>query len=408
MGLALAAGPAALGAELPAAPAGPGDAAYWRAVASQYDLPDGVTQLENGNWGSMARPVLQAYDRHLDKVNRLNSYYSRRDLGTDVGALRRRIAGELDVQPTEIAFTRGATEALLTLINGYNRLRPGDAVLYADLDYDSMQAGMESLKRRRGVEVVTIALPQPATRQGLIDTYEAALSANPRVRLMLLTHVSHRTGLVLPVAEITALARRHGVDVILDAAHSWGQLDFRLSDLGADFVGLTCQKWIGAPMGTGLLHIRGDRLADIDAAPGSEDAATADARSRIHTGTLNFAAFLGIGDALDFHQRIGAAAKEARLRALRDRWAEALRGYGDIEILTPDDPRLTCGITSFRRRGKTGTEDNKALARDLLERYRIFTVERTGMASGACVRVTPGVFTSEDDIDRLVAALKEI
>jgi isopenicillin-N epimerase len=206
------------------------------------------------------------------------------------------------------------------------------------------------------------------------------------------------------------MARTRGVDAIVDSAHAWGQLDFKLGDLKADFVGLTCQKWIGAPVGTGLMYVRRGRIGDIDAAIGngignggfSED----DIRRKIHTGTSNFAGFLALEDALAFHQKIGAAPKEARLRALRDRWAEELRGR--IEILTPSDPRLTSGIASFRLRGHTSHAQNIADAEALLKRFNIFTVERSGVASGSCIRVTCAIFTSEADVDRLVAALKSI
>jgi selenocysteine lyase/cysteine desulfurase len=115
------------------------------------------------------------------------------------------------------------------------------------------------------------------------------------------------------------------------------------------------------------------------------------------------AAFLALEDALTFHETVGAKAKEARVRHLRDRWAEAVRGR--VEVLTPSDPRLTCGITSFRLKGKTSAEDNRRLAETLLRRFNIFTIERTGVASGACIRITSAVFTSPADLDKLVAAL---
>jgi isopenicillin-N epimerase len=384
----------------------PDDAAYWRGVAAQYDITREVIQFENGMWGMMPKPVAEAYRRHTQMVNSRNSFYARREYDADLEKIRVHAARDLGVPVEEIAFTRGATESLMTLINGYNRLRPGDAVLYADLDYDSTQAAFQWLKAHRGVDVVTIALPQPATHQNLIDTYEAALKANPKVRLMLVTHVSHRTGLVLPVAEIVTMARARGVDVIVDSAHAWGQLDFKLPDLKADFVAFTCQKWIGAPVGTGVMHIAKSRIADIDSAIGNEGFSESDIRRRIHTGTSNFAGFLALGEALDFHEKIGAGPKEARLRYLRDRWAEALRDR--IEILTPSDPRLTGGITSFRLKGQTSETQNKAVADELLRRFNIFTVARSGVASGACIRVTAAIFTSEADIDRLVAALKTL
>jgi isopenicillin-N epimerase len=401
IGAALLLGPAAAA---PAHAGSPGDADDWRAIADQYDITREIVPFENGMWGMMPKPVMEAYRRKTEMVNRRNSFYARRQFDTELERVRARAARDLGVAAEEIAFTRGATEALMTLINGYNRLRPGDAVLYADLDYDSTQSAFEWLKTHRGVDVVSIALPEPAAHQNLIDAYEAALKANPKVRLMLVTHVSHRTGLVLPVAEIVVMARARGVDVIVDSAHAWGQLDFKLDDLKADFVALTCQKWIGAPVGTGLMYVRRGRIGDIDNAIGNGGFAQDDIRRRIHTGTSNFAAFLALEDALDFHQKIGAAAKEARLRQLRDRWAEQLRGR--IEILTPSDPRLTSGIASFRLRGHTSHAQNIADAETLLKKFGIFTVERSGVASGSCIRVTCAVFTREAEVDQLVAALK--
>lgn len=390
-----------------AAPAGadvPRDARYWRSVADQYDITREIVPFENGMWGMMPRPVMEAYRRKSEMANRRNSFYARREFDADLERVRARAARDLGVAVEEVAFTRGATEALMALINGYNRLKPGDAVLYADLDYDSTQSAFDWLKTHRGVDVVTIALPEPATHQNLIDAYEAALKANPKVRLMLVTHVSHRTGLVLPVAETVEMARARGVDVIVDSAHAWGQLDFQIPDLKADFVALTCQKWIGAPVGTGVMVVRRARIDAIDTAIGNGGFAADDIRRRIHTGTSNFGAFLALEDALDFHQKIGAAPKEARLRALRDRWAEDLRGR--VEILTPSDPRLTSGITSFRFKGHTSHAQNIADAEALLKRFKIFTVERSGVASGSCIRVTCAVFTSEAEVDQLTAALK--
>jgi selenocysteine lyase/cysteine desulfurase len=159
-----------------------------------------------------------------------------------------------------------------------------------------------------------------------------------------------------------------------------------------------------------LIYIRKSRLDAIDVDMGNDDGDAEVQRdlvqSRIHTGTSNYAGYLALPDALDFHEAIGAKAKEARLRHLRDRWAETVRGHGAVDVLTPTDPRLTCAITSFRLRGRTSDADNRALAADLLKRFNIFTVDRVGVAKGSCVRVTPALFTHEDEVDQFIAALK--
>ena len=379
----------------------------WERIAREYDVTREVIQLEHGNWGMMARPVLDEYRRQVERVNRDTSYYARRTMVPDLQAAQAALAGFMGVSVEEIAFTRNATEAMKALILQYNRLKPGDAVLYADLDYDSMQTSMEALARRRGVKVIKMALPEPASRQSLIDAYRAAFDANPAIRMALLTHLSHRTGLVLPVADIAALARSRGIDVIVDAAHSVGQLDFRLPDLKADFIGMNLHKWIGAPLGCGAIYVRRERLDAIDPDP-AEKPDSRDILTKVHTGTPDYAAHLTVPTALRFQAAIGGGPRAARLRALRDRWVSQAIDLPQVQILTPEDPALHGAITSFRLRGRTSHDDNVALARTLLNKHRIFTVHRDGLASGSCVRVTPALASRMSDCDALAAAIRSL
>lgn len=415
------------GAVLPLAPAGaaaaalpdlvppalaPGalarDNAYWARVAAHYHVTDEVAMLDNGYWGSMARPVVAAYQRHVAEVNHGNAFYGRLRFPPEYEAARAAVAEALGVERDEIVLTRGATEALQALIGGYNRLRPGDAVLCADVDYDNMITTMGWLKERRGVEVVRIAAPDAATAtvQSLIDCYAQAMERHPKLRMMLLTHVNHRNGMVMPVAEIMRMARARGIGVIVDTAHGFGQLDMRIPDLDCDYAGINLHKWIGAPVGVGAIYIRRGRVADIDPYMGEQDGG--DIRTRVHTGTVNFAAYLALPLALELHAQIGVANKQARLHHLRNRWVEAARDIPGIEVLASPDPRLASAIAAFRLRGKTSVTDNVALSKRLLREHGVFTVMRDGLASGACVRVTPAIFTHEAQVDRLVTALRAL
>jgi selenocysteine lyase/cysteine desulfurase len=384
------------------------DEAFWQRVASHYRISRAVTNLDNGYWGVMAQPVLDAYKANIDRVNAEGVYYIRNAYVTDLEAARARVAAALGADAGEVAFTRGATEAMQVLIGGYNRLKAGDAVLYADLDYPGMQYAMNWLTSRRGVRVARFVMPEPATRQNILDAYAAALDANPDVRMMLVTHCSHKTGLIVPVSEIVALARARGVDVLVDAAHSWGQVELTVGGLGADFVGFTLQKWIAGPVGLGAVYIRKGRLAAIDPMMGDEDHPPDSVLSRVHSGTVNFAAALTAPAALDFHDSIGAGNKAARLRYLRDRWVTAVRGMRAVQILTPDDRDLAAGITSFRLNGGVTSDQNQRLIETLRNRYGLFTARRTGIARGDCVRVTPAVYNSAADVDSLAAAIKEL
>lgn len=384
------------------------DERFWGAVARQFRVSAEFVNLENGYYGIMPDPVRQAYHRNVDHLNEVSSHLLRTTYKAQADVVRQRLAAMLGVAMEEIALTRGGTEALQNLIANYAKLRPGDEVMYADLDYHSGQYAMNWLRRRRGVHVRQFAIPEPASRQAVLDAYAQALRDHPKVRLLLLSHMNNRTGLVTPVREITTMARAQGIDVIVDAAHSWGQLDFTLPDLGADFAVFSLHKWMGFPLGAGFLYIRRDRLADIEPIFADETYPATDIRSRVHSGTMNVAPILTADAALTFHDRLGAPAKQARLRYLRDRWVHQVRSLPNVDILTPEDNTMYGAITAFRVRGRTSEADNLAIAEELMTRHRIFTVRRGGVSQGDCVRVTPALFTSADDVDRLAAALSDV
>lgn len=400
------------GQPLPPPPAGTPEAvaqdeAYWREVAAQYVITDRVTNLEAGFWGMMATPVLAAYHRHVDRVNRENSYFARREFPALSQQARVRTAAALGVDAGEIAFARNATEALQAIIGQYTGLQAGDTVLYADIDYPAMQMAMNALAARRSAHVVTVDIPEPATRENIVALYREALDAHPRTKLLLLTYPSNKTGLMPPVREIANLASARGVDVVLDAAHAFGQVPLALPDFNVPFAGVNLHKWIGAPVGVAALYIRRDALGRVERAHG-DDGPLDRIDSRIHTGTMDFATVMTVPEALDFQERIGFARKAARLRFLRDAWVMPARAIAGVDILTPDTPGLVGAITSFRLRSDGSREGNARIARQLLDEFGIFTVARSGLAQGDCVRVTPALYSTPADAAKLVTALREL
>lgn len=385
------------------------DESFWQRVSRQYRVSDDFLNLENGYYGIMSDPVRRTYHDNVDRLNELNSYLLRTTYKPDADRVRARVAAAVGAREDELALTLGGTEALQNLISGYRELRPGDAVMYTDLDYPDMQDTMDWLQRRRGVEVVTTVLPEPPTKQAVIDTYSAAFDQHPRTKLLLLSHINNITGLATPVREIVDMARERGVDVIVDAAHSLGQLDFRIEDLGADFVGSSLHKWIGAPLGTGFLYIRRERLDSIEVVFDDETYPPDDIKSRVVSGTRDVASMLSVPAAWDYHDELGGSAiKEARLRYLRNCWVDAVADVDNIEVLTPPDPAMHGGITGFRITGRTSEADNEAIANHLFDRHGIFVVHKDGPDRGACVRVTPGLYTLREDVDRFGRALREV
>ncbi|PHN32660.1 aminotransferase class V-fold PLP-dependent enzyme [Pseudomonas sp. ICMP 561] len=383
------------------------DEQFWQDIAGRYDVEPGPINLENGYFGRMTREVMEDYRRNIDYVNRSNSVYVRRQFDThDSGMIHAELAQLLQVSAEEIAITRCASESLQSLIRNYNQLQPGDQVLICDLDYISVQSAMRWLAKSRGVEVIEISHVHPVTYESLLNSYQQAFEQYPRLKLMALTHVTHRTGLVMPVQAIAGLAKEHGVDIILDGAHALGQLDFKLDELGVAFAGYNLQKWIGAPLSLGVIYVARERISAIDPDMGDTRYSPDNILSLVPYGTPNIPAWMTLPKVFEEHAAMGgSASKGARLNYLRDLWVKPSRGLDHIEILTPDDPRLYCGITALRF---TRQADQQKMVKRLLEDYNLFTVAREGAACGPCIRITPGFSTSAADMGLLVEALQKL
>ena len=383
------------------------DELFWRTFADRYALEPGPINLENGYFGRMSRTVVEEYQHNIELINRGNSVHVRQRFEQGENEqVRAQLADLMGVTAESVAFTRNASDGLQSLIRNYNRLQPGDQVLICDLEYDTVKGAMRWLARHRGVEVIEIEHAHPASFDSLLATYRDAFVRYPKLKLMALTHVTHRTGLVMPVRAIAAAAREHGIDVILDGAHALGQIEFNLDDLGIAFAGFNLHKWIGAPLTLGFIYIAPERLADIDPDMGEMHFPVTDIRARTPYSTPNIPALLTLPLVFEEHRAMGgAAAKGARLNYLRNRWVSAVRDLPGIDVMTPDDPQLYCGITSMRF---TRHADQQAMAERLLKDYNLFTVVRSGAASGPCIRITPGLTTTAADMDTLSAALNEL
>lgn len=384
------------------------DESYWREVARYYDRADGIVNLEHGYWGKMAKPVQDHYLAATQMVNKQLSFYARKGFGEDAKEAVVRVAKSLGVEPDEIVLTRNATESIHNLIRQYDSIGPSDALLYADVDYPSFGQTMQWLADQNGAQAVVLKLPARASQSMLLDAYLRAFDANPKIKLVLLTHVSNQHGLVLPVAQIAEQARQRGIDVICDSAQSWGLLNYKIADLKVDWAGFNLHKWIGSPVGVGALYMRRGTLDKIRPYPGESDPDNTRIATRVHTATSNFAAILAVPTALDFHEAIGGSNKEARLRYLRGLWTKQADAMSHIEVLGGADEASWTGMASFRLRGQSSPTQVNALQKKLEQEFGIFTVARYELSSGACIRVTPQVFTTPDEMQQLVDALKRL
>jgi len=378
------------------------DEAFWRTIGSQYALTSDFIQLENGYYAATAAPVLEKFIAHVRDVNASSSFYMRTRQVQDKSASARALARVLGCADSELIITRNTTESLDTVINGFD-WRPGDEALMAEQDYGSMLDMFKLQARRHGIVNRIVSVPMhPQSDEDIVKVYADALT--PKTRLLMVCHMINITGQILPVRKIVEMAHRRGVQVMVDGAHTFVQLDFTIADLGGcDYYGSSLHKWLGAPLGAGILYVRRDRIAALQQMFGDATWPDDDIRKLNHTGTHPAATDLALLDAIAFHETIGAARKQARLRHLQRYWTDKLREQPRILLNTPHAIERSCAIANVGIEGMAPAE----LAKTLLEKHRIFTVAIDG-AGVRGVRVTPQVFTTLSELDTLVAALRQL
>ena len=377
----------------------PDDEAAWAVVRRQYAPSPDFINLDNGYFGMPALPVRAALRCYQDEVDAENSYFLRVRFPERLERVMAALAAFTGVGRDELLVTRNAMESFNILVQGYP-FAAGDVVLLARHDYDSVIETLAMLQARKGLELATVDVPlDPSGDDDIVALYERAIG--PRTRVLVLTHVVHRTGQIMPVAKIAAMARRRGVDVIVDGAHALGQLDYRVPDLGVQFAAFNLHKWVGAPLGVGLLYVAKERIGDIAALFGDTSHARGDIGRLGHFSAVPPAPILAVEDALAFHHAVGARNKQERLRYLTRWWTERARALPGVRVLTPRDPARYGALGAFVIEGMAAPE----VVRRLMDDHRIFTVVR-GIGDMDCVRVTPHLYTRIEDLDALLAALR--
>ena len=377
------------------------DEAFWAAIRGKYRLTPEYINLENGYYSMQAEPVLEAFIGHVRSINVQASRYMRTRQPDDKLRVRTRLAKMAGVSPEELIVTRNTTESLDTVINGYD-WKPGDEAVMAEQDYGAMLDMFKLQARRHGIVNRIVSLPlDPQSDDEIVQLYANAIT--PRTRLLMVGHMVNITGHILPVRAIADMAHARGVDVMCDGAHAFAQLDFTIPTLGCDYYGASLHKWLGTPLGAGILYVRQDKIASLWPIYADLGMADTDIRKLNHTGTHPVHTDLGIDDAIDFHERIGAARKEARLRYLQRYWTDKVRGVPRIVLNTPNDPKRSCAIANVGIEGMKPAD----LAKTLFEKYKVWTVA-IDTANVHGVRVTPQVFTNPKELDVFVRALREL
>ena len=377
------------------------DETFWATIRGQYRLTPDYINLENGYYSMQAEPVLEAFIGRVREINRSASYYMRTRQFDDKLAVRTRLARMAGCSPDELVITRNTTESLDTIIAGFD-WKAGDEAVMARQDYGAMLDMFALQAKRHGIVNTIVSLPiDPKADDELVQLYANAIT--PKTRLLMVAHMVNISGQILPVAKICGMAHAKGVDVMVDGAHAFAQLDYTIPGLGCDYYGASLHKWLGAPLGAGMLYVQRDKIAGLWPIYGDMSVPDTDIRKLNHTGTHPVHTDLAIGNAIDFHESIGSRRKEARLRYLQNYWTGSVRGVPNVVLNTPVDPSRSCAIANVG----IGTMTPGDLAKALLKTYKVWTVA-IDTANVQGVRITPQLFTSTGELDVFVRALKEL
>jgi isopenicillin-N epimerase len=369
------------------------DEAYWTEIQRAFDTDRTMINLNNGGVCPTPSHVLEAMIRDLRFTNELPVNHMWAVLEPRIESVRRDLARDFGCDPEEMAITRNASEALETLILGRD-LKPGDEILVTNQNYGRMITTWDQRVRREGIVLkqVPFDIKAPSTDY-LVDVFRKAIT--PRTKILEVTHITNLSGQIFPVKEIAAMARERGVETFVDGAHAYAHFPFKRDDLGVDYYGTSLHKWLLAPIGTGFLYVRKEKIPGLwpmMAAPKTMDA---NIRKYEEIGTHPAANHNAISAALAFHRGIGSERKIARLRYLRDRWAKRLLAASDrVKIPTPLTGTSAGAIALLTVDGM----DSSKLSTWLLEKHKVVTVA-INHAEFSGIRVTPNVYTTPDEID---------
>lgn len=377
------------------------DEDYWTVIQQSYTVNPNLINLNNGGVSPSPRVVQEAVERFNQLSNEGPSYYMWRILDQGREPLRYKLATLAGCSPEEIAVNRNATEALNTVIFGLD-LKAGDEVIGTKQDYPNMIQAWKQRALRDGIVYTQISFDFPMEDDdAIVSAFEKAIT--PKTKILHLTHIINWIGQILPVKKIAQMAHRRGLEVIVDGAHSFGLLDFKIPDLECDYFGTSLHKFLSAPIGSGMLWIKKEKIEKIWPLVCNDKPRSDDIRKFETLGTRSFPIEQGIGEALNFHNAIGAKRKEERIRYLKNYWAEKARNIPKVKIHTSFKPEYACAICGVSIDGMTPVQLDQAL----FNTYKIHTVGIV-WENISCVRVTPHVYTRLQDLDKLVFALEEI
>src|SRR5690349_11476507 len=371
------------------------DEAYWGEIQRAFDIDRTMVNLNNGGCSPAPTHVLEQMIRDLRFSNELPVDHMWRVLEPRIESVRRDLAKEFGCDPEEMAIKRNGSQANESMIFGID-LKAGDEVVFTTQNYPRMQNAWKQRQRRDGIVLKPVKIETPVkSTQSYVDQIAAAIT--PRTRVIEVMHISFQTGYIAPVREIVELAKPKGIQVFVDGAHAFAHFPFTRDDLGADYYGTSLHKWLHAPIGTGFLYVRRDKVKSLWPLMAGGVEQEDNIRKYEEIGTHPAANHNAIAVAFAFHRSIGAERKIARLRLLRDRWAKQVLASSDrAHMITEIGPTKSGAIGVLAIDGM----DMGKLGAWLLDQHHIVTTPMvTDEFQG--MRITPNVYTTLDEVDVL-------
>jgi selenocysteine lyase/cysteine desulfurase len=377
------------------------DEDYWSVIQRAYSVNPNLINLNNGGVSPAPIVVQQAVERYNELANEGPSYYMWRVIDQGREPLREKLALLAGTKSEEIAINRNSTESLNTIIYGLD-FKAGDEVIGTKQDYPNMIQAYQQRAMREGIVYKQISFDFPIEDdQQIVKAYEEAIT--PRTKLIHVTHMVNWVGQTMPVAKIADMAHAHGIEVLVDGAHSFGLMDFKIPDLHCEYFGTSLHKFLSAPIGTGMMWVRQDKIEKVWPLTCNDKPRSSGIRKFETLGTRSFPLEQGIGEAINFHEGIGAKRKEERIRYLKDYWASRVQNVKKVKLHTSLNAKYSCAICGVSIDGMTPAELENAL----FNKYKIHAVGIV-WENISCVRVTPHVYTPLADLDKLVRAIETI
>jgi isopenicillin-N epimerase len=390
----------------------------WDTVAARSAmlLDPTVANLNTGSFGPLPRLVFERVTELRHRLAEEPMDFLVRSVPDLLWTARERLAQFLGADAKRLVFTQNVSASINTIASGLTLAGPGE-ILLTDHEYGAMHWCWERAAQRMGLTVRTFALPiLAADPQQVIDACRSAMT--PRTRLLFFSHVLSPTGMVLPARELCAEARKRGVLTVVDGAHAPAMVPLRLDEIGADFYGANCHKWLLAPTGSGFLHLgRGseDRLTPMQVSWGwrpdrgrlderDEFGSTPRLRFYEFEGTRDICPWLAVPAALDFQANLGFDLIRSQNAHLVDHVYQRFGRLHGLSLATPTHAALHGFMTAYRL---PATVDAAHWRRALWERYRI-EVPMVERPDGLLVRVSTHFYNTIDEIDCLADAVETL